>query len=302
MEGTVVQAETQESHVGTSAGAVWGVLACNGPVSLDWLRQAAKLTATDANRGIGWLAREGKLSLERRARRREVRVAEAAEQVRQVLRARGPMLVVRAAQMAALPEDLAHQGLGWLAREGRVALRSMFSGRELEVGRAAGVVWRLVRSRGTMARKDIPAATGLSPSLTNEAIGWLVREGKLVVEDRHGDRSAAGSAVRAVAPAGSGAPQSDGSTRPKDSSPRGPNGTLALEKKGSGREVPIGEVAGSIWQALHTQGRLSADELSRATGLVDGSLDQGIGWLAREGKLGISRDRKGHEWFRLKDV
>jgi hypothetical protein len=234
-------------------------------------------------------------------------VAEAAEQIRQVLRSRGPMLVVRAAQMTALPEDLARQGLGWLAREGQVALRSKADGRELEVGRAAGVIWRLARSRGTVARKDISRATGLPAGLVNEAIGWLVREGKLVVEERRQDRS-----VRAVTPAGSGssmpsaesvsppsqieAPAKRGRSLPL---PLAPGGTLALEKKGKGRDVSIGDAAGSIWRTLNLQGHLSAKELSQETGLAEGLLDQGIGWLAREGKLIIGRDRKGHEWFRL---
>jgi hypothetical protein len=51
------------TNIGTSAGAVWETLAGNGPVALDWLCQAVKLPENDTNRGIGWLAREGKLSI-----------------------------------------------------------------------------------------------------------------------------------------------------------------------------------------------------------------------------------------------
>jgi hypothetical protein len=38
------------------------------------------------------------------------------------------------------------------------------------------------------------------------------------------------------------------------------------------------------------------------TGLGHAAVDQGIGWLAREGKLHVVRDRKGHEQFRLNGV
>ncbi|HOX05476.1 MAG TPA: winged helix-turn-helix domain-containing protein [Planctomycetota bacterium] len=269
------------NNMGTAAGAVWEVLAANGPVALDWLCRAARLSESDANRGIGWLAREGKLSLERRGHRREVRVSKAAERVRQLLLSRGPMLLVRATQAAAIPEDLAQQGLGWLAREGRIELNRVADGRKVEVGRAAAAVWQLVRSRGTVARRDIPRATGLTPGLANAAIGWLVREGKLVVEDRCEDRSAGSEpAVRAALPS------------PAD-------GTLTLEEKGRGTGVPIGEAAGVIWRALDLQGYLTAEELSLETGLAEDRLNQGIGWLAREGKLSVGRDRKGQEWFRL---
>lgn len=294
------------------AGTIWDVLACNGAVSLDWLCEATKLTPADANRGIGWLAREGRLSLERRTRRGEVRVAEAAEKVRQVLYTRGPMQLTRAVQVTALPEDLAHQGLGWLAREGRVRLRRWVDGREVEVGRAAGAIWRLVRARGAVACGEVSEATGLPAGLANEAIGWLVREGKLVVEEPCVERSAVvGANAPAMAMAGRVAsrPGSDSgistlecgrSSPPEASGPASSGGTLRLEAKGKGREIPVGEAAGCIWQSLHARGRLSANELSRETGLPDGPLNQGVGWLAREGKLCISLDRKGHEWFKLK--
>jgi len=50
-------------------------------------------------------------------------------------------------------------------------------------------------------------------------------------------------------------------------------------------EKQIGEAAGKIWQALHAGGPMSKPQLARATGLPAGAVDQGIGWLAREGKI-----------------
>lgn len=52
-------------------------------------------------------------------------------------------------------------------------------------------------------------------------------------------------------------------------------------------EKKIGEAAGKIWKALHTAGAMGKSQLSKATGLPVDALDQGIGWLAREGKLAV---------------
>ena len=50
-------------------------------------------------------------------------------------------------------------------------------------------------------------------------------------------------------------------------------------------EAKIGEAAGKIWQALKANGSLGRTQLAKATGLSGDLLNQGIGWLAREGKI-----------------
>lgn len=50
-------------------------------------------------------------------------------------------------------------------------------------------------------------------------------------------------------------------------------------------ETRIGEAAGKIWQVLNAKGAMGKARLAKATGLSSDLLDQGIGWLAREGKL-----------------
>ena len=52
-------------------------------------------------------------------------------------------------------------------------------------------------------------------------------------------------------------------------------------------EAQIGEAAGKIWQALHASGPMSKLQLARATKLSANAVDQGIGWLAREGKIAV---------------
>jgi hypothetical protein len=50
-------------------------------------------------------------------------------------------------------------------------------------------------------------------------------------------------------------------------------------------ESKIGEAAGKIWQVLSTGGSMNKTQLAKTTGLPGDLLNQGIGWLAREGKL-----------------
>lgn len=60
----------------------------------------------------------------------------------------------------------------------------------------------------------------------------------------------------------------------------------------------IGNAAGQLWSAL--QGKeLSLTEVKKATGLKSPLLDWAIGWLAREDKLEIVRDKRTFR-FRLK--
>ena len=65
-------------------------------------------------------------------------------------------------------------------------------------------------------------------------------------------------------------------------------------------EKEIGEAAGKIWEALHGNEPMSRTKISKKTGLSVVSLNQGIGWLAREGKL--AREKKNRkEPISLKD-
>jgi hypothetical protein len=58
-------------------------------------------------------------------------------------------------------------------------------------------------------------------------------------------------------------------------------------------ETRIGEAAGRIWQSLNTNGPASKAQIGRLTSLSSDLLDQGIGWLAREGKLTNANSPKG---------
>ncbi len=53
----------------------------------------------------------------------------------------------------------------------------------------------------------------------------------------------------------------------------------------------IGETAGKIWQALKSKEDLSVAQLKKATGADDKALWLGLGWLAREGKIILAKNK-----------
>jgi len=50
-------------------------------------------------------------------------------------------------------------------------------------------------------------------------------------------------------------------------------------------EEQIGQAAGKIWQVLSRKGNLNIADLPKLTGLKSQLAYQGLGWLAREGKI-----------------
>lgn len=55
----------------------------------------------------------------------------------------------------------------------------------------------------------------------------------------------------------------------------------------------IGEGAGAVWRYLDEQGPATMARLRRGTKLSEDILLMALGWLAREGKLRITRDKRG---------
>jgi hypothetical protein len=49
------------------------------------------------------------------------------------------------------------------------------------IGVAAGKVWQFLRTNGPAPVKAIQKSIGEDAGLTNQAIGWLAREGKLAI-------------------------------------------------------------------------------------------------------------------------
>jgi len=58
-------------------------------------------------------------------------------------------------------------------------------------------------------------------------------------------------------------------------------------------EAQIGEAAGRIWKTLHTKGALAKPQIAKETGLSTELMNQGLGWLAREGKITTDKGKGG---------
>ncbi len=50
------------------------------------------------------------------------------------------------------------------------------------IGETAGKVWQFLKTNGPAPAKKIEKGVGESAALTNQALGWLAREGKLSVD------------------------------------------------------------------------------------------------------------------------
>lgn len=53
----------------------------------------------------------------------------------------------------------------------------------------------------------------------------------------------------------------------------------------------IGALAGAIWHALNAKGELTVRKLKKEVGVTRIELDWAVGWLAREGKIAIRREK-----------
>ena len=54
----------------------------------------------------------------------------------------------------------------------------------------------------------------------------------------------------------------------------------------------IGTMAGEIWRALDANGEMTLAKLKKELQASGPLLDWGIGWLAREGKIDLTRDKR----------
>ena len=61
----------------------------------------------------------------------------------------------------------------------------------------------------------------------------------------------------------------------------------------NGAVQQIGETAGAVWHILNDQGPQSLAKLVERVGGNRDLVMQGIGWLAREGKLEIAETKRG---------
>jgi hypothetical protein len=57
-------------------------------------------------------------------------------------------------------------------------------------------------------------------------------------------------------------------------------------------EAEIGTAAGALWQYLDQHGRTGASKLRKETALPDALFYMALGWLAREGQIQLTQDKR----------
>ncbi len=62
-------------EIGTAAGEIWGFLVTHGAVSLSALEKGVDAPRTVVAMAVGWLAREGKVAIERHERALRIRLS-----------------------------------------------------------------------------------------------------------------------------------------------------------------------------------------------------------------------------------
>lgn len=55
------------------------------------------------------------------------------------------------------------------------------------IGEIAGKVWQHLASKGPISAKNLPKGVGSDPMLTQMAVGWLSREGKVKFAEKGKD-------------------------------------------------------------------------------------------------------------------
>jgi hypothetical protein len=91
--------------------------------------------------------------------------------------------------VAKLNDDEFQAGLGWLARENKISrvdddvFKLDFTNLTKEIGSQAGRVWRILDIWGEADFVSLRRLSDLSEGEVHRALGWLAREGKIIVSD-----------------------------------------------------------------------------------------------------------------------
>ena len=92
-------------------------------------------------------------------------------------------------KMTKLNEDEFHIGLGWLARENKIAredkdcFKLENTNLEPEIGAHAGRIWKILDIWGDADFTTIQRLSDLQDKQVHTALGWLAKEGKIVLNE-----------------------------------------------------------------------------------------------------------------------
>jgi hypothetical protein len=112
---------------GNSAGKIWQVLNEKGCLKKDDIIQITNLTETDLNTGIGWLARENKISRQQDWYKLEntnldSEIGTHAGRIWKILNIWGEADIETIKRLSDLDENQVHLAIGWLAKEDKIKI------------------------------------------------------------------------------------------------------------------------------------------------------------------------------------
>lgn len=112
---------------GNSAGKIWQVLNEKGCLKKDDIIQITNLNETDLHTGIGWLARENKISKKQDWYKLEntnldTEIGTHAGRIWKILDIWGEADIETIKRLSDLNENQVHLAIGWLAKEDKIKL------------------------------------------------------------------------------------------------------------------------------------------------------------------------------------
>ena len=112
---------------GNSAGKIWQILNEKGCLKKDDIIQITNLNETDLHTGIGWLARENKISKQQDWYKLEntnldSEIGSHAGRIWKILDIWGEADIETIKRLSDLDENQVHLAIGWLAKENKIKL------------------------------------------------------------------------------------------------------------------------------------------------------------------------------------
>ena len=108
-----------------------------------------------------------------------------------VLNEKGPLKKEEIQEITHLNKDDLDVGLGWLARENKIfkgndnSYKLDNTNLESEIGTKAGRLWRIMDIWGEVEFDTIKRLSDLNEEQIHLALGWLAREDKINIDEKH---------------------------------------------------------------------------------------------------------------------
>jgi len=113
---------------GNNAGKIWDVLKEEGPQVQTKLMKKTNLTSNEFHGAVGWLARENKLTVDKRTYKigdtnLTEKIGTSAGKVWNMLGSRSEIDVSTITRISKIKKRDCYSALGWLAREGKITAK-----------------------------------------------------------------------------------------------------------------------------------------------------------------------------------